>query len=99
LQKILYQEYNETNVKQGAMRLDKFLDTQVKKEFAATLGISVQALANYANGLRLTPLSIAIHIEKLTHRKVTVEELYAAYVDAQYEKSFAKISKKKLCKD
>lgn len=57
------------------MDLEAYLQTVIRKDFAKKLGISVRALANYADGIRLTPLNVAHLIEQITHRKVRTEDL------------------------
>jgi predicted transcriptional regulator len=63
------------------MELKDFLRTRSKKEFAKILDISVRALANYENGLRLTPLDIAIKIEDISGKRVKPRDLLKTWKD------------------
>jgi hypothetical protein len=88
------QVYIRTNDVGGDMQLKEYLKSQVKKLFAKKLGITARALANYADGKRETPLGVALEIERLTHRKVTVEDLEFAYwKEDTFMKAFPKNKK------
>lgn len=57
------------------MYLYIYLQTRVKKDFAKRLGISIGALANYASGVRLPPLDVALKIKSVTRNLVKPEDL------------------------
>lgn len=59
------------------MQLDTYMRVNNIKmhEFAKILGISLRAFVNYRQGLRDWPLSLAIKVEKITNKDVSVYEL------------------------
>jgi DNA-binding transcriptional regulator YdaS (Cro superfamily) len=59
------------------MDLKNYLDSRniSNREFADMLDISENAVRNYREGLRQTPLHIALRIRKATKGKVSIHDL------------------------